>query len=150
MAQIMRSKILNFGLVSIFGDQKPYTPGRKLRSCALRYKNILSDKQRKQLDELLRVPIGDHRTPFTQMKAFPKKATLTQVRKWAARLSWLEEIMDAPSLLDGIANSKIKQFAAHAHALEVGDMLDVKMNPSDIRFCSAYCTRCKYRPATNL
>ncbi len=89
----------------------------------------LSDKQRKQLDELLGVPIGDHRTPFTQMKAFPKKATLTQVRKWAARLSWLEEIMDAPSLLDGIANSKIKQFAAHAHALEVGDMLDVKDEP---------------------
>lgn len=63
------------------------------------------------------------------MKAFPKKATLTQVRKWSARLSWLEEIMDAPSLLDGIANSKIKQFAAHAHALEVGDMLDVKDEP---------------------
>lgn len=89
----------------------------------------LSDKQRKQLDELLRVPTGDHRTPFTQMKAFPKKATLTQVRKWAARLSWLEEIMDAPSLLNGIANSKIKQFAAYAHALEVGDMLDVKDKP---------------------
>ncbi len=89
----------------------------------------LSDKQRKQLDELLRVPTGDHRTPFTQMKAFPKRATLTQVRKWTARLSWLEEIMDAPSLLDGTANSKIKQFAAHAHALEVGDMLDVKDEP---------------------
>jgi hypothetical protein len=89
----------------------------------------LSNKQRRQLDELLRVPTGNHRTPFTRMKAFPKKATLTQVRKWAARLSWLEEIMDAPSLLDGIANSKIKQFAAHAHALEVGDMLDVKDEP---------------------
>lgn len=89
----------------------------------------LTDKQRKQLDELLRVPTDDHRTLFTRMKAFPKKATLTQVRKWAARLSWLEEIMDAPSLLDGIANSKIKQFAAHAHALEVGDILDVKDDP---------------------
>jgi hypothetical protein len=83
----------------------------------------LTDVHRQQLEDLLRVPLGDHRTPFNQLKAFPQKATLTHVR------DWLESILDAPALLTGIANSKIKQFAAHAHALEVGDMLDVKDKP---------------------
>jgi TnpA family transposase len=89
----------------------------------------LTDAQRQQLEDLLRVPMGAHRTPFNQLKAFPQKATLTHVREWEARLDWLEGILDAPALLTGIANSKIKQFAAHAHALEVGDMLDVKDKP---------------------
>jgi hypothetical protein len=111
----------------------------------------LTDTQRQQLEALLRVPLGDHRTPFNQLKAFPQKATLTHVREWEARLDWLEGILDAPALLAGIANSKIKQFAAHAHALEVGDMLDVKDRPK--RYvapsCCAYCIRCRYKPATN-
>lgn len=94
----------------------------------------LTESQRQQLESLLRVPIGDHRTPFNQLKAFPQKATLTHVREWEARLDWLESILDAPVLLTGIANSKIKQFAAHAHALEVGDMLDVKDRPKRYTF----------------
>jgi hypothetical protein len=109
----------------------------------------LTDSQRRQLEELLRVPIGDHRTPFNQLKAFPQKATLTHVREWEARLDWLESILDTPVLLAGIANSKIKQFAAHAHALEVGDMLMLKIDPSVTRSYCAYCIRCRYKPATN-
>ncbi len=89
----------------------------------------LTDAQRQQLEDLLHVPMGDHRTPFNRLKAFPQKSTLSHVREWEVRLDWLESILDAPALLTGIANSKIKQFAAHAHALEVGDMLDVKDRP---------------------
>lgn len=86
----------------------------------------LTESQRQQLDALLRVGQDARRTPFNQLKAFPQKATLSHLRDWENRLAWLESILDAPALLAGIANSKIKQFAAHAHALEVGDMLDVK------------------------
>lgn len=86
----------------------------------------LTESQRQQLDALLRVGQDARRTPFNQLKAFPQKATLSHLRDWENRLAWLEGILDAPTLLAGIANSKIKQFAAHAHALEVGDMLDVK------------------------
>ena len=86
----------------------------------------LTGPQRQQLEDLLRVGQEAKRTPFNQLKAFPQKATLSHLRDWGSRLAWLESILDAPALLVGIANSKIKQFAAHAHALEVGDMLDVK------------------------
>lgn len=89
----------------------------------------LTDVQRQQLESLLRVPLEEHRTPFNQLKAFPQKATLSHVREWEDRLDWLEGILDAPALLSNIANSKIKQFAAHAYALEAGDMLDVKDRP---------------------
>ena len=85
----------------------------------------LSKEQKATLDELLVLPSGAYRTPFTKIKLFPPKATLGQIRQWEIHLGWLEDLMDTTALLEGIAQSKIKEFAAHAHALEVGDMLDV-------------------------
>ena len=76
-----------------------------------------------RLDSLLHV--RDGRTDFNRIKDTPRQATLTHLRQWTARLTWLESILPTRPFLKEIANTKVQQFAAEAAALDVGDMRDI-------------------------
>ena len=83
----------------------------------------LGAAERARLDALLHT--RDGRTDFTRIKETPRQATLTHLRQWTARLTWLESILPTRPFLTEIAHTKVQQFAAEAAALDVGDMRDI-------------------------
>jgi Domain of unknown function (DUF4158) len=83
----------------------------------------LGPAERDRLDGLLQT--RDGRTDFTRIKETPRQATLTHLRQWTARLTWLESILPTRPFLTEIANTKVQQFAAEAAALDVGDLRDI-------------------------
>ena len=89
----------------------------------------LNDEQRQILEQMLVVQPDQRLTDFTRLKEAPGPATLKYIRRWEERLRWLDTLPDARAYLSGVANTKIKQFAAQAHALEVGDMRDIQDKP---------------------
>ena len=62
---------------------------------------------------------------FNRLKQAPGPATPKTIRLWMERLEWLRGSIDPDPLLEGIAHTKLRQFAAEAAALEVSDMLDI-------------------------
>jgi len=87
----------------------------------------LSPAQVGRLEALVGVHNG--RTEFTRIKAVPRGASLQHMRQWSHRLAWLESIVTTPPLLAGVANTKVQQFAAEAHALDVVDMRRIQIVP---------------------
>ena len=79
--------------------------------------------ERDRLDGLLQ--LRDGRTDFTRIKETPRQATLTHLRQWTARLTWLESLLPTRPFLTEIANTKVQQFAAEAATLDVGDLRDI-------------------------
>jgi hypothetical protein len=77
-----------------------------------------------RLDTLL--PVHDGLSEFTRMKAPPRQATLAHLRQWLDRLTWLEAILTPHHVLAGIAPTKVRQLAAEAAALDLGDMRDIE------------------------
>ena len=77
------------------------------------------------LDTLLARPPGGAATGFNRLKQAPGPATPTTVRLWTDRLAWLDGLIDLDPPLEGIAHTKLRQFAAEAAAAEVGDLLDI-------------------------
>jgi len=91
------------------------------------YRRVLSrlaEEQRLQLDNLLIVPEGERTSPFNRLKETPGSATLWNVRRWERRLLWLNALLDSRPLLAEMTYTKVKQFAAQAQALELGDLRD--------------------------
>jgi hypothetical protein len=64
----------------------------------------------------------DHVQP-SQASARPRDAKT--IRLWVERMEWLRGSIDPDPPLEGIAHTKLRQFAAEAAALEVSDMLDI-------------------------
>ena len=85
----------------------------------------LSDEQHHLLDGLLEVREDEQITDLNRIKQAPKKATLKQMNLWSMRLKWLCSIIDPEIFLKDIAHTKIRQFAAEASAMEVGDLKDI-------------------------
>jgi hypothetical protein len=86
---------------------------------------LLDDAARSTFDAMLVVP-SDHRlSEFAQLKQFPRPPTLTHVREWTQRLVDIDGIYDPMSALKDIPYTKVRQFAAEAAALDVGDLRDV-------------------------
>ena len=77
------------------------------------------------LDALLAKLPDSPTTGFNRLKQAPGPATPKTVRLWTDRLDWLGGLIDPDPLLEGIAHTKLRQFAAEAAALEVGDLLDI-------------------------
>jgi hypothetical protein len=77
------------------------------------------------LDALLIKPPDNTTTEFNRLKQTPGPATPTTVRLWIERLDWLTGVIDPDPLLEGIAHTKLRQFAAEAAVLEVSDLLDI-------------------------
>lgn len=86
---------------------------------------LLDDTTRSTLDALLVVPSDRRLSEFARLKQFPRPPTLTHVREWTQRLIDIDGIYDPKSALKGIPHTKIRQFAAEAAALDVGDLRDV-------------------------
>lgn len=85
----------------------------------------LAPEQAEALDALLVKPSGSVVTGFNRLKQSPGPATPKTVGQWTERLEWLGGLPDPMPLLEGIAHTKLRQFAAEAAALEVGDVLDI-------------------------
>src|SRR5262249_26235293 len=83
----------------------------------------LRPAQQARLDALLQVTEGP--SAFARMKASPRQATLMHLREWLDRLTGLEAIVAPQPLLTRLAHTKLRQFAAEASALGVGDMRDI-------------------------
>ena len=85
----------------------------------------LKADQAAALDALLAKPPGGATTGFTRLKQAPGPATPKTVGLWIERLEWLGNQVEHDQFLDGIAHTKLRQFAAEAAALNVGDLLDI-------------------------
>lgn len=85
----------------------------------------LDDAARSTLDAMLVVPSDRRLSGFAQLKQFPRPSTLTHVREWTQRLVDIDGIYDPKSALKDIPHTKVRQFAAEAAALDVGDLRDV-------------------------
>jgi len=85
----------------------------------------LTDEQRQCLDKMLVPQEGERITAFTRLTQVPGKPTLKHMRLWIKRLHWLNTLIETVPLLEGIAYTKIRQFAAEAEALEATDMLSI-------------------------
>ncbi len=77
------------------------------------------------LDALLIRPTNSTTTDFNRLKLTPGPATPTTIRLWIERLDWLTGLIDPDPPLESIAHTKLRQFAAEAAALEVGDVRDI-------------------------
>ena len=77
------------------------------------------------LDALLAKPPDSVVTNFNRLKQAPGPATPKTVRLWIERLEWLDGLVNPDPLLEGIAHTKLRQFAAEAAALEVSDLHDI-------------------------
>ncbi len=92
------------------------------------YQSITADLTREQsttLDALLEVPSGEIVSPFARFKESPGPATLHHIRQWTERLAELDAIIDPKPFLEGVAHTKIRQFAAEASRMQIGDLRDL-------------------------
>jgi hypothetical protein len=90
----------------------------------MRVANRLTDQQSEVLDSLLTKPAASTTTPFNRLKQTPGPVSPATIRLWVDRLGWLSGMIDPDPLLEGIAYTKLRQFAAEAAALDVGDLRD--------------------------
>jgi hypothetical protein len=77
------------------------------------------------LDGLLAKPPNSVTTSFNRLKQTPGPATPKTIRLWIERLEWLTGLLDPEPLLEGVAHTKLRQFAAEAAASEVSDLIDI-------------------------
>lgn len=84
----------------------------------------LHPKQRETLDRLLQVLEDDTETDFNRICEKPKKPTLTMMRDWTLRLTWLQQIIDTTRLFESLNPTKVHQFAAEVEKAEVQDLLE--------------------------
>jgi hypothetical protein len=73
----------------------------------------------------LKYPRGESVSAIARLKESPGPATLKHIRRWTQRLAELDDIIDPKPFLAGIAHTKIRQFAAEAAQLQVGDLRDL-------------------------
>jgi hypothetical protein len=85
----------------------------------------MTAEQMAVLDALLIKLANSTTTAFNRLKQTPGPATPATIRLWVDRLDWLAGLIDPNPLLEGIAYTKLRQFAAEAAALEVGDLRDI-------------------------
>ncbi len=85
----------------------------------------LSDAQVECLDALLDVPNGESISDIAKLKESPGPATPKYIRQWVERMTHLDAVLDPKPLLAGIPHTKIRQFAAEAARLQLGDLRDL-------------------------
>lgn len=88
--------------------------------------NGLTLVQRQNLNTLLEVQQEEWKSDFTRIKEYPGKNTLKNMRAWASRLDWLCSIIDPTPFIEGIAHTKVRQYASQVHQMELGDMKDIR------------------------
>src|SRR5258708_17584065 len=91
----------------------------------LRVSQRVTAQQMAVLETLLVKPANSTTMPFNRLKQTPGPATPATIRLWVERLAWLVNMIHSDPLLEGIAYTKLRQFAAEAAALAVGDLRDI-------------------------
>jgi len=91
----------------------------------LRVSQRVTAQQMAVLETLLVKPANSTTTPFNRLKQTPGPVAPATIRLWVERLDWLVDMIDSDPLLEGIAYTKLRQFAAEAAALDVGDLRDI-------------------------
>ncbi len=92
----------------------------------LKITTALQSSHCQSLDALLHVSEGERLTGFARMKQTPGPATLKHFRVWADRLAKLNAVLDPKPFFNDVAYTKIRQFAAEAHAYEISDMRGIR------------------------
>lgn len=62
---------------------------------------------------------------MARFKESPGPATLQHIRHWTERLAELDAVVDLKPFLEGVAHTKIRQFAAEASRMQIGDLRDL-------------------------
>src|SRR5437764_8869105 len=78
----------------------------------------------RSLEKLLEIQTPSHRSPFSQLKLVPQSPTLSHLKAWQARLTWLMELGSMEALLKDIPPAIVKHFAAEARALDASELQD--------------------------
>lgn len=86
----------------------------------------LSAEHKKELRKLLIVLDDAQFTGFIRLKQVPDTPTLSNMKLWTERLSWMKSILNPNFLLKEIPHTKIRQFAAEAKAYSIADMRGIK------------------------
>lgn len=82
--------------------------------------------QRQVLDDLLIVRPEEKFTRFSQLKKNPGVLTLKNIRAWVDHLYEIESIIYPKPFIQGVAYTKVRQFAAEIETLQSGDVLNIK------------------------
>lgn len=98
-------------------------------SLYLQITRSLTTSQREALDALLMVHEGEQRTGFSWIKQTPGPATFQHFHLWSERLALLDNIIDPHRFFQGVAHTKVRQFAAEATAYSIGDMRGIRNKP---------------------
>lgn len=86
----------------------------------------LTDDDQKHLKELMLVLPGQQITGFTMLKQSPGPPTVNRVKDWVSRLERLDNILTPARFLEGLAHTKIRQFAAEASAYAISDIRNMR------------------------
>jgi Domain of unknown function (DUF4158) len=77
------------------------------------------------LDDLLKADGAGSKSAFNRLKQVAGRASWSAFREQVAHLRWVDSLGDSAAWLDGIAESKIADFAGEAMAADAGVMRDV-------------------------
>ena len=80
---------------------------------------------RVRLEALLEVAGPIAKSPFNRLKQAPGRASWSAFREQVAHLRWVDSLGDTAAWLEGVAESKIADFAGEASAADAGVMRDV-------------------------
>jgi hypothetical protein len=76
------------------------------------------------LEQLLETQTSSQRSPFSQLKLVPQSPTLSHLKAWQARLTWLMELGSMEAPLKDVPPAMVKHFAAEARALDASELQD--------------------------
>ena len=76
------------------------------------------------LETLFEVQLPSHRSAFSQLKLVPQSPTLSHLKAWQDRLTWLMKLGSMETLLKDIPPAIVKHFAAEARALDASELQD--------------------------
>src|SRR6266571_5107391 len=76
------------------------------------------------LETLFEIQTLPHGSAFPQFKLVPQSPTLSHLKAWQDRLTWLRELGAMDALLKDIPPAIVKHFAAEARALDASELQD--------------------------
>lgn len=89
----------------------------------------LSKQEKYKLDELLRTSQETKHSGFNYFKELPKSPSISHMKELPNKLNFITSFMsNIEELLKEIPNSKIKNFASEALALDASEMKDFSMD----------------------
>ena len=88
----------------------------------------LSANFKRELDTLLAINEGDHKSGYNALKNPTKNPTITNFKDLIAHHDWLTSFIGLDDLLKDISKVKIQQFAAEAKSLDASDYKNMNVH----------------------